>query len=274
MRGTAARCLVGAAVAVAVAVTTAAAAETQTQEPATHDGETFMAMAQSAPTQRPAAFTPVIIHGERDIWSAEREGYSRMIAEAAAQHAVPERLIWAVIRVESGFDHRAVSPRGARGLMQLMPETAAILGVRDAFDPRENIHAGTRHLRAMMERFPRDVRLAVAAYNAGEKAVAAFRGIPPFPETRDYVTRVMRYYRSARGGSEAAGGAKPVPGSRASAGRTRASVARVAPSPAAVSDATPSASYGGNVERFVALDGSVTYTNIPSTRVSDASRAR
>src|SRR4030095_10803159 len=88
--------------------------------------------------------------------------YSREIAEASARHGVPERLIWAVIRVESGFDPRAVSPKGARGLMQLMPETAAILGVRDVFDPRENIQGGARHLRGLMERLRHDLPLALA----------------------------------------------------------------------------------------------------------------
>src|SRR5437867_7783425 len=92
---------------------------------------------------------------------ADHHAYSREIAEAAARHAVPERLVWAVIRAESGFDPRAVSRQGARGLMQLMPETAAMRGVRDAFNPRENIDAGVRHLRALIERFqersaPRD----------------------------------------------------------------------------------------------------------------------
>ena len=124
----------------------------------------------------------------------DHAAYSREIADASRRYAVPERLIWAVIRVESGFDHRAVSPRGARGLMQLTPETAAILGVRDPFDPRQNIHGGTRHLRAMMERFRYDVRLAVAAYNAGEKPVAQYGGVPPYPETREYVTQVLRFY--------------------------------------------------------------------------------
>ena len=120
--------------------------------------------------------------------------YSREIAEASARHGVPERLIWAVITVESAFDPRAVSPRGARGLMQLMPETAAILGVRDVFNPRENIHGGARHLRGLMERFRHDLPLALAAYNAGAQPVASFRGIPPYPETRDYVARVLRLY--------------------------------------------------------------------------------
>jgi len=124
------------------------------------------------------------------------DAFSWEIADAADRYGVPERLIWAVIRVESGFDHRAVSPRGARGLMQLMPATAAQLGVRDVFNPRENIDAGTRHLRAMMLRFRYDLRLAIAAYNAGEKPVLAHRGVPPYPETRQYVTQVLRLYNT------------------------------------------------------------------------------
>ncbi len=122
--------------------------------------------------------------------------FDRDIAEAASRYAVPERLVRAVIHVESGFDHLAVSPRGARGLMQLMPETAAILGVRDCFDPRENIDGGTRHLQAMLARFRWDVRLAVAAYNAGEKPVLAHRGVPPYPETREYVAQVLHLYHA------------------------------------------------------------------------------
>ena len=120
--------------------------------------------------------------------------YARDINEAAARYAVPERLIWAVIRAESGFQPRAVSRRGAGGLMQLMPETAAILGVRDVFDPHQNIDAGVRHLRALIERFGHDLRLAVAAYNAGEKAVLRYGSVPPYRETQQYVTRVLRFY--------------------------------------------------------------------------------
>jgi soluble lytic murein transglycosylase-like protein len=123
--------------------------------------------------------------------------YSQEIAQAAYRYDVPERLIRAVIRVESGYDPHAVSRKGARGLMQLMPETATMLGVRDAFDPQENIDGGTRHLRAMMARFPHDLRLAIAAYNAGEKPVVAYRGIPPYPETREYVQQVLRLYDSS-----------------------------------------------------------------------------
>lgn len=122
--------------------------------------------------------------------------YVREIREAAARYGLPEQLITAVIRVESGFNARAVSPKGARGLMQLMPETASLLGVRDPFDPRENIDAGVRHLRGLIERLA-DLALALAAYNAGEPAVLAWGGIPPYPETRDYVARVLRLFAGA-----------------------------------------------------------------------------
>lgn len=116
--------------------------------------------------------------------------YASEIVEAAERYGVPESLIRAVIRVESAFNPRAVSRKGAQGLMQLMPETAAVLGVRNAFDPRENIDGGVRHLRGLLERFG-DLQLALAAYNAGEQAVLTHGGIPPYPETRDYVTRVL-----------------------------------------------------------------------------------
>jgi len=96
-----------------------------------------------------------------------------------------------VIRVESGFNARAVSRKGARGLMQLMPETAAILGVRDSFDPVENINGGVRHLRGLLDRFGNDLPLVLAAYNAGEGAVNTYRGIPPYPETQSYVGRIL-----------------------------------------------------------------------------------
>jgi soluble lytic murein transglycosylase-like protein len=129
-----------------------------------------------------------------DTRGRDHRVYARHVADAAARYDVPERLVWAVIQVESGFDHRAVSPKGARGLMQLMPETAAILGVRDCFNPRQNIDGGTRHLQAMLRKFRYDVRLAVAAYNAGEKPVRDYRGVPPYPETREYVAHVLSLY--------------------------------------------------------------------------------
>jgi len=87
-----------------------------------------------------------------------------------------------------------VSRKGAQGLMQLMPSTASVLGVRNSFDPRENIDGGVRHLRGLLDRFPGNLPFAIAAYNAGEKAVTAYGGIPPYPETQDYVVRVLRLY--------------------------------------------------------------------------------
>ena len=102
--------------------------------------------------------------------------YAREIREAAERYQVEEGLIKAVIRVESGFNSRAVSPKGARGLMQLMPSTASMLGVRDSFDPRQNIDGGVRHLRGLIDRFNSDLKLALAAYNAGEQAVMNHRG--------------------------------------------------------------------------------------------------
>lgn len=175
----------------AIAAATSVGAETRP----VRTGADRVAPAPADPTYRREAFTPT---GRRRP-AGDYRAYSREIADASARYAVPERLIWAIIRVESDFDRRAVSRKGARGLMQLMPETAAVLGVRDVFDPRENIDGGTRHLRAMMMRFRYDVRLAVAAYNAGEGPVAAYRGVPPYPETRDYVAQVLRFYESPLG---------------------------------------------------------------------------
>jgi hypothetical protein len=110
---------------------------------------------------------------------------------ASRRYGVPEGLVAAVISVESEFNPRAVSQRGALGLMQLMPSTAALLGVRDAFDPAENVDAGARHLRDLLDRFANDVSLALAAYNAGPYAVVRHGGIPPYPETRAFVARVL-----------------------------------------------------------------------------------
>src|SRR6266478_4311335 len=127
--------------------------------------------------------------------------YATEIKAAAERYGAPERLVQAVIRVESAFNPKAVSVKGAQGLMQLMPETASMLGVRNSFDPQQNIDGGVRHLRGLIDRFGNDLPLALAAYNAGEKAVVANRGIPPYPETRDYVTRVMYYYDGTTNGA-------------------------------------------------------------------------
>ncbi len=121
------------------------------------------------------------------------------IDEAAFRFGVPRRLVESVIRAESAFNRVAVSPKGAQGLMQLMPQTASLLGVRDPFDARENILAGVRHLRGLMDRFGQDLPLTLAAYNAGEHAVNSYRGIPPYPETQQYVRKILADFGSGDG---------------------------------------------------------------------------
>ena len=110
----------------------------------------------------------------------------------AARHGVSASLVESVIRVESAFNPSAISPKGAQGLMQLMPQTATSLGVRNAFDPKQNIEGGVRHLRYLIDRYPGNLPLAIAAYNAGEGAVDRYRGIPPYSETQEYVRRVLQ----------------------------------------------------------------------------------
>lgn len=122
--------------------------------------------------------------------------YAEFINEAAKKYNVDPALIAAVIKQESAFNPRATSHCGAQGLMQLMPETAAGLGVKDAYDPRQNIMGGTRYLRAQLNRFDGNVEKTLAAYNAGPGAVEKYGGIPPYLETQDYVKRIMADYRN------------------------------------------------------------------------------
>jgi soluble lytic murein transglycosylase-like protein len=120
--------------------------------------------------------------------------YDVFIREAALLYQLPEAFIRAVLRVESNFYRDAVSCDGAIGLMQLMPFTAAHMGVRDPFDPRENILGGARFLRVLANTFNGNLILTVAAYNAGQAAVVKYAGVPPFPETQLYVQNVLRFY--------------------------------------------------------------------------------
>ena len=128
----------------------------------------------------------------------QRRDYDLLIHATALEYRVPPALVKAVIAAESAFDPEAVSHKGARGLMQLMPETAATLGVEDAFEPKQNVRGGVNYLRDMLDRYG-DVTRAVAAYNAGPAAVDRHGGIPPYRETRDYVERVLTYYRHYHG---------------------------------------------------------------------------
>jgi soluble lytic murein transglycosylase-like protein len=124
--------------------------------------------------------------------------YGELIRQAATLYQIPEQLVRAIIRCESDYDPRAVSVSGARGLMQLMPDTASLMQVRDIDDPRENIFGGVRLLRILANEFNGDLELTIAAYNAGDGAVIRYGGIPPYQQTRDYVVSVTKYYRRYR----------------------------------------------------------------------------
>jgi soluble lytic murein transglycosylase-like protein len=142
--------------------------------------------ARAFPPSRPA-FNPEL---ERN-----RQQYASLVEEAAARHNVPPGLLDAVIRAESSYNPEAVSHKGAMGLMQLMPGTASRYGVRDPYNPVQNIHGGARYLSDLLDMFRSDVRLAVAAYNAGENNVIKYGNrVPPFAETQNYVTKVLGFY--------------------------------------------------------------------------------
>jgi soluble lytic murein transglycosylase len=140
-----------------------------------------------------AARVPVAYPKASAPAAATPTSYDALIRDVADRHGIEYALVKAVIKAESDFNHLAVSPKGARGLMQLMPETAARHMVRNVFVPRDNIEGGCRHLRMLLDRYRGNVPLAVAAYNAGTRTVEDARGIPPIAETREYVGRVLRY---------------------------------------------------------------------------------
>lgn len=164
--------------------------------------------------------------------------FAHLIRAAAERYGVDTRLIEAIVQTESAGNPTAVSPKGARGLMQLMPERAAELGVRDSFDPQQNVDGGVRHMRDLLQRFGGDVTLALAAYNAGEAAVRSYGGVPPFAETREYVRRVRAMY---------SGGGSLTP---------KAVALVTAPQ---------------RIYRTVAEDGTMTFTNLPPRAAAPAS---
>jgi len=174
--------------------------------------------------------------------------YAEVIDRVASEEGVDLRLVRAVIEAESNFNAFAVSRKGAQGLMQLMPATADRYGVSDAFDPEANIRGGVRYLRDLQSMFRGQLSLAVAAYNAGEKVVLRYNGIPPYPETRQYVRRVLGLY----GRGEAAA-RKPETGAPIS------SVRPELPESGGSGGATPARS----VLHRVDADGISMYTNLP-----------
>jgi soluble lytic murein transglycosylase len=130
----------------------------------------------------------------KPITSPSSNQYDHLIADASQRYGVDVPLLKAIIRAESGFDHKAVSKKGAMGLMQIMPENFGLLGLKDPFDPWQNIDAGTRYFKQMYERFKGKLSLSLAAYNAGPSAVDYYKTIPPYEETEDYVRKVLLFY--------------------------------------------------------------------------------
>ncbi len=120
-----------------------------------------------------------------------------LIREKSRKYDVPESLIQSIVQAESGFDPNAVSPAGAKGLMQLMPGTAKDLGVSNVFDPAQNLEGGVRYFRQMLDRFDHNVTYALAAYNAGPGNVAKYQGVPPYRETQNYVKKILKNYENA-----------------------------------------------------------------------------
>jgi soluble lytic murein transglycosylase-like protein len=157
--------------------------------------------------QRPARIAPPVAPyrwpDARQLWPRIRPPdwagpgaipFIETVQQAATYYQLPPELLWAVMKVESDFRHKVVSPAGAIGLMQLMPSTARAIGLRNARDPAQNILGGAFYLRQLANRFEGDLYFTLAAYNAGPGAVRRYRGVPPYPETQSYVRKVMSYY--------------------------------------------------------------------------------
>ena len=138
----------------------------------------------------------IFIRSARQTSAEYIKEYRGIIKQASKRFGIDAHFIRAIIKAESGFDHKATSSKGAQGLMQLMPGTADDMAVEDPFDPEENIFGGARYFSLLLKRFNNDKILALAAYNAGPEAVEIHKGVPPFPETKAFVKRVMDYYET------------------------------------------------------------------------------
>ena len=136
---------------------------------------------------------------QEKLYETDRKRYDSLIEEAARENGLDPHLVRAVVEVESNYDPGAVSPKGATGLMQLMPETARRFGLSDLYHPEKNLKTGSRYLRELMDRYQGDMQLALAAYNAGEGAVDRYQQVPPYEETQGYVRKVIEVYRKKTG---------------------------------------------------------------------------
>ena len=162
------------------------------------DGVMHFTNTPSSPQYKVYIRTPKL----RFYTPANADAYDRIIQEAARRHGVNFNLVKAIIRAESSFNPQAVSKKGARGLMQIMPQNYATLDISDPFDPHQNIMGGTRYFRTLCDRYQGELALSLSAYNAGPTVVDRYQRIPPFPETEQYVERVLRYYRHYKDASK------------------------------------------------------------------------
>jgi soluble lytic murein transglycosylase-like protein len=165
-----------------------------------HASQMLQYMPASHAVEQPACLQPEpVAQSEEEVYEHPypRGPIFEMVIRLAPNYGVDPRLALAVISVESGFQPKAVSPKNAQGLMQLMPQTAQRFRVKNAFDPEDNVKGGLSYLRWLLAYFQGNVTLVAAAYNAGERAVETHGGIPPFAETRDYVRKITRLYRKA-----------------------------------------------------------------------------
>ena len=140
-------------------------------------------------TDKPDQTLPII------SWNSAERLFQPIVLKAANRHKVDPAMVMAIIMAESSYNPKAISKKGAKGLMQLMPATARSLGVKDLFNPEHNINAGVRYFKKLLNQFDGDVELALAAYNAGSRKVREHRGIPPFRATKYYIKKVIKYYR-------------------------------------------------------------------------------
>lgn len=169
---------------------------------------------------------------------------NEVVVSASGTYRLDPDLVNSVIRAESGFNVRAVSPKGAQGLMQLMPQTASQLGVQNAFDPQANVEGGTRYLRELLERYNFDLITALAAYNAGPQRVEQYGGVPPYYETKAYVARIVRDFNKKKlAQKNGQAGTSPATGKTAAKGKSKPAVS---PSKSQNSSATVQASVTGS----------------------------
>lgn len=152
-------------------------------------------IANYAPDDPPAA-AAAALPGQKPL------DVNALMKDAGTKHGLDPDFISSVVHAESGFNVKAVSPKGAQGLMQLMPKTAADLGVKDSFDPVANVDAGTKYLRALLDQYNGNVAKALAAYNAGANRVAQYNGVPPYAETHAYVKRIINEYNRKKAAEE------------------------------------------------------------------------